>query len=164
MNDTPRKTLSITRKRSGAKKRIIRRDELPNVQPAGKGKPKPPAKAKKPPRKPRPKPRTSPPPSQIRMQELNDRLNAYPVWRDHQPLMIGIDKELFRLINDEHFSSSKRVVRMLLAKHCRHRQYLQALSQGGDRHHLDGTPTGTVTADERQQAAETLTKRQQMKA
>jgi hypothetical protein len=153
MSDTPpRKTLSITRKpastgtpgtatpgqvtRTG--KRIIRREDLPATskppakppKPAqGKGKPT----GKKPPRKPAPKkPVISP--SELKARELNDRLNGFRVWRDFLPLAIGIDKDVFRLVNDEHFpGASKKVVRRTLAMHAHHGRYLQAMVLGGTR-------------------------------
>ena len=109
MNDTPKKTLSITRKpattgtpataspagvvsRTG--KRIIRVD--PAAKPTHKPKP-PPGKTtngkKKPPRKPaQKKPLVSP--SDLKARELNDRLNGFPVWLNFQPLAIGIDKDV----------------------------------------------------------------------
>lgn len=177
MTDTPKKTLTLTRKpastgtppagtvsRSG--KRIIRRDDLPNVQRPGKGG-KPPAaktKPKRPPRKPQPKKQVTPP-SDLKMRELNDRLNGFQVWREYQPLCIGIDKDIFRLVNDEHFpGASKKVVQKLLRMHTLHGLYLQAIVKGGDRFHLNGEPDGTIADYQQQLAAETLTKRQQSKA
>jgi hypothetical protein len=179
MSDTPKKTLTITRKpatgtagasttgtvqRSG--KRIIRREELPNVQRPGQGKPKPTGKAttkKKPPRKPAPKkPVISP--SELKARELNDRLNAFPVWLNFQPLAIGIDKDVFRLVNDEQFpGASKGVVRRTLAMHANHGRYLQAMVQGGARFHLDGSEEGDITPQQQQHAAEILEKRQAVK-
>ncbi|MBU0653705.1 MAG: ProQ/FinO family protein [Gammaproteobacteria bacterium] len=191
MSDTPKKTLTITRKpnqktleaiqspesstvtmpelraMSRTGKRIIRREELPNVQRPGQGKPKPTGKAdtgkKKPARKPAPrKPVISP--SELKARELNDRLNGFPVWRDFLPLAIGIDKDVFRLVNEEHFpGASKRVVRLTLAMHANHGRYLQAVVQGGARYHLDGSEEGDITAYQQQHAAEILAKRQQTK-
>ncbi len=187
MSDTPKKTLTITRKpnqktleaiqspesstvtmpelraMSRTGKRIIRREELLNVQKAGQGKPKPTGKAatkKKPPRKPAPrKPVISP--SELKARELNDRLNGFKVWRDFLPLAIGIDKDVFRLVNEEHFpGASKRVVRLTLAMHANHGRYLQAVTQGGARHHLDGSEEGDITPQQQQHAAEILEKRQ----
>ncbi|UOG91521.1 MAG: ProQ/FINO family protein [Candidatus Thiothrix sulfatifontis] len=179
MTDTPKKTLSITRKpansgpvnatagtiqRSG--KRIIRRDELPQVQriPAPKPKPAASAKPKKPRKPPAPKKQVTPP-SQLKIRELNDRLNAFRVWFDFQPLAIGIEKEIFRLVNEEHFpGASKRVVQKLLRMHVNHGVYLQNLKHGTDRYQLDGTPDGTIDDYQRQLATDTLTKRLQGKS
>lgn len=178
MSDTPKKTLTLTRKPASTStapaggltqrggKRIIRREDLPNVQRPGQGKPKPPAnksKPKKPPRKPQPKKQVTPP-SELKKRELNDRLNGFKVWREYLPLSIGIDKELFKLVNDEHFpGASKNVVQRLLKMHTLHGLYLQSIAQGGDRYHLNGEPDGTITNYQQQLAAETLTKRQQVK-
>jgi hypothetical protein len=122
MNDTPKNTLTLTRKPSGTVavdsilsaalpagavsrtgKRVIRVD--PTAKPTGRPQP-PPAKPtngkNKPPRTPaQKKPRVSP--SDLNASELNDRLNGFPVWLNFQPLAIGIDKDLFRLVNDECF-------------------------------------------------------------
>ena len=179
MTDTPKKTLSITRKpansgtvnatagtiqRTG--KRIIRRDELPQVQRIPAPKPKPPASAKpKKPRKPPAPKKQVTPPSQLKLRELNDRLNAFRVWFDFQPLAIGIEKEIFRLVNEEHFpGASKRVVQKLLRMHVNHGVYLQNLKHGTDRYQLDGTPDGTIDDYQRQLATDTLTTRLQGKS
>ena len=178
MTDTPKKTLSITRKpantgpvnsptgtiqRTG--KRIIRREDLPQVQRVPPPKPKAPSnktKPKKPPRKPAPKKQVTPP-SDLRMQELDARLNGFRVWVMYQPLSVGIEKEIFRLINDEAFSASKRVVQKVLRMHTHHGLYLQAIQHGGARYTLDGVEQGDVTEYQRQYATETLTKRLQGK-
>ncbi|MEB4590906.1 ProQ/FINO family protein [Candidatus Thiothrix sp. Deng01] len=174
MSDTPKKTLTLTRqpasgeapapgqvKRSG--KRVIRREDLPTTRkppgkPAGAGKGKP--TAKKPARKPAPKkPVISP--SDLKARELNDRLNAFSVWRDYLPLAIGVDKDVFRLVNEECFpGASKKVVQKTLAMHAKHGRYLQAVTQGGARYRLDGTEEGEITSYQQQLAAETIAKRQ----
>lgn len=173
MSDTPKKTLTLTRKpastgtapagvvhRTG--KRIIRCEELPNVQRPGQGKPKPPAakaKPKKPPRKPAPKKQVTPP-SDLKARELNDRLNGFHVWLTFQPLAIGIEKQIFKLVNDEHFpGASKNVVQKVLKMHTNHGLYLQAVQRGGSRFTLDGTEEGSVTPQQQQHAADTLTAR-----
>ena len=188
-NDTPKKTLTLTRKPAAAGtsttaptgtitrtgKRIITRDQLPNVAAAVAPKrsyyPKPnqPNKAKdkggkkKPPRKPPPKKKVTPP-SDLKAKELNDRLNGFPVWLNYQPLAIGVDKDLFRLVNDEHFpGASKKVVQKVLARHTKHGRYLQAVINGSARYRLDGTEDGEINAYQRQLAAEILAKRLQAK-
>jgi hypothetical protein len=180
MTDTPKKTLSITRKpadsgpvnppigtiqRTG--KRIIRREELPQVQRPGQGKPKPPAnktKPKKPTRKPQPKKQVTPP-SDLKARELNDRLNGFAVWLNFQPLALGIEKDLFRLVNEEHFpGASKKVVQKVLRMHTHHGRYLQAIMQGGARFTFEGTEDGEITDHQRQYAGEILARRQSAKA
>ncbi|MEB4590240.1 ProQ/FINO family protein [Candidatus Thiothrix sp. Deng01] len=174
LSDTPKKTLTFTRKpaSTGASpsatvtrtgKRIIRRDDLPNVQRPGKGGKPPAAKAKpkKPPRKPQPKKQVTPP-SELKMRELNDRLNGFRVWLTYQPLALGIEKQIFKLVNDECFpGASKKVVQKVLRKHTNHGLYLQAIQRGGARYTLDGAEEGDISQQHQQHAAETLTNRQQ---
>lgn len=172
MNDTtekPRQTLTITRKpatvgtgtttpsggavrRSG--KRVITRAELPNVQKPGQ--PKKPAK-KPANRKPRQPPKTKKtPPSDIRARELSDSLNAFAVWRNRQPLALGIEKQLFQCIAAHHLSASKRVVQKLLHHHTHNRAYLQAVGQGGQRFNLDGTEAGAILPGEQEHSGRVL--------
>lgn len=177
-DEKPRKTLSITLKpasttaqagnndnaptaikRTG--KRIITREQLPNVQKPGTPK-KPPKKPNKPtqgkrPRQP-PKPKKTPP-SELRARELNDSLNAFAVWRNHQPLALGIEKQVFRYIAEHHLSASKRVVQSLLHAHTHRREYLQAVTAGGVRYGLDGQKSEEITSTEREYAANRLVSR-----
>lgn len=159
MTDTPRKTLSITRKpsssgapptvqRSG--KRIIKREELSNLQKPGK--------LTKPAKKPKPRKPTKPAPSLERIDQLNAFLNGFKIWRELKPLALGIDKQLFKLINDNQLSASKRVVQKLLHKHCSKRRYLRNVAAGGQRYNLDGTPAGDIIAAEQQHALRTIAK------
>lgn len=174
-DEKPRKTLSITRKpasttaqagnndnapttikRTG--KRIITREQLPNVQKPGTPK-KPPKKPNKPtqgkrPRQP-PKPKKTPP-SELRARELNDSLNAFAVWRNHQPLALGIEKQVFRYIAEHHLSASKRVVQRLLHAHTHRWEYLQAVAAGGMRYGLDGQDQGIITPEEQAYSARKL--------
>ncbi len=176
MNDTtekPRKTLTITRKpatadtgtttptnsavrRSG--KRVIRREEIPadKLTRPGKASPKKPAtksKAKRPRQPPKPK---KTPPSDLRARELNDSLNAFAVWRNRQPLALGIEKQVFQYIAEHHLSASKRVVQKLLHHHAHNRAYLQAVGQGGQRFNLDGTEAGAILPGEQEHAGRVL--------
>lgn len=178
MSDTPKKTLSLKRtpvnpesstpsttvQRTG--KRIIRREELSNVQKPGTIKQKPASskgKPKKPPRKPQPK-KPIIAPSDLKAKELNDRLNGFNVWLNYQPLALGIEKQIFKLVNDEHFpGASKKVVQKVLRKHTLHGRYLAALVQNNERYQLDGVISGAVIEPERQWAAELMLKRSQHK-
>lgn len=165
MTDRPRKTLTIkpktvptteqaspfnqeTKTVSRANKRIIKREQ---VQSTGLGKPKAQVLPKKPkkPRKPAPK-KPLVAPSDIRMDNLNAALNAFAVWRERKPLALGIEKQIFQLIADQHLSASKRVVQKLLYRHTRHRDYLLKISQGkgGQRYNLDGTSGGVILPEE----------------
>ena len=169
MSDKPRKTLSITRKPASdthtpastengtqavkrTRKRIIKRDELPAVK---LGKPKsPPPKAKKPKAPNKPKPIKSP--SDLRAEELAASLNNFPVWRERQPLAIGIEREIFQHIARHQLSASKRVVQKLLYWQTNNRKYLQAVGAGGSRYHLDGTEAGAILPEEREHAGRVL--------
>ena len=96
---TPAATPTPTLQRGA--KRIIRREDLSGVQKAGTIKPKQPKQKKPKPNRKRqpPKPKKTPP-SELRAKELNDSLNNYKAWRDYQPLALGIEKQLFKHIND----------------------------------------------------------------
>ena len=161
-DDQPRKPLSLkpkaststpTQKRS--RKRIIRRDELPAAK----------LTKAKPPPKPKPKKKLKPAasqkptisPSDIRLDNLNASLNAFEVWRDYQPLTLGIEKALFQHIAKHSLSASKRVVQRLLRQHTRDKRYLQGITTGAARYHLDGTPSGPITRIEQDQARRLLT-------
>ena len=168
MTDTPKKTLTLNRKPTSTPpsntlsrggKRIIRREDL-NPAPAKPANPKgKPTNKKKPARKPTKKPTLAP--SDLKAKELNDRLNAFPVWLNFQPLALGIDKDLFKLVNDEQFpGGSKKVVQKVLRMHTHHGRYLAALVQGGERYQLEGVINGEVSESERQWAAEKIKARQ----
>ena len=119
-----------------SRKRIIRRDELPaNKLSTTKAPPKP--KPKKKPASPAPKKPTISP-SDIRLDNLNASLNAFDVWREFRPLVIGVEKEVFRHIAKHQLSSSKRVVQRLLRQHTQDERYQRNLKAGDGRYHLDG--------------------------
>lgn len=103
-------------------------------------------------------------PSDLKAKELNDRLNGFNVWLNYQPLALGIEKQIFKLVNDEHFpGASKKVVQKVLRKHTLHGRYLAALVQSNERYQLDGVSSGAVSEPERQWAAELILKRSQHK-
>ncbi|TXH67876.1 MAG: Fertility inhibition FinO [Thiothrix sp.] len=165
MTEKPRKTITIKPKAAptieqahspdeAAKaivrgnKRIIKREQ---VQPTALAKPKAKVPPKKPtkPRKPAPK-KPLIAPSDVRMDNLNAALNEFAVWRERQPLALGIEKQIFQLIAEQQLSASKRVVQKLLYRHTRHRDYLLKISQGkgGQRYNLDGTSGGVILPEE----------------
>ena len=170
MTDTPKKTLTLKRSGTGDKsgsdrtvsrsgKRIIKRDDLTRAKPAKAPPKKPTNRKKKPARVSKPKMAVSP--SDLRAHELNERLNVFPVWQNYQPLAIGIDKDIFRLVNDECFpGASKKVVQKLLRMHTGHSRYLEALAKGGERYHLDSAADGVVSVDQAELAGERLKVRQ----
>lgn len=166
MNDQPRKTLSIkskaepqaatleTKMLTRGNKRIIKREQ---VQANALAKPK----AKTPPKKPTKSRKTAPKkplvaPSDIRLDNLNAVLNAFVVWREQQPLALGIERQIFQLMADQHLSASKRVVQKLLYKHTHQRSYLLKIGQGGQRFNLDGTEDGAILPTEREHAGRLL--------
>ncbi len=155
MTDKPRKTLSLKSKadtpiieekpaqsRTRPHKRIIRRDQLPADKLATtKVRPKPKLKPKKAAR-PTPPKKAGVSPSDIRLHNLNAHLNNYSeAWREFKPLVIGVEKEVFRYIAEHHLSASKRVVQRLLRQHTQDERYQRNLLVGGGRYHLDGVTT-----------------------
>ena len=168
MTEKPRSTLSIKRTLATPKeatdsapkpiqrtgKRIIKRDALPT---ASLGKPKAnlrpntkPKRPHKPKAKPKPKPLHSP--SDLRAREVNDSLNAFPVWLQQRPLALGIERQIFQHIAKHSLPASKRVVQKLLHQHTRNKAYLLNIVKGGSRFNLDGTAAGQVLAHEQEAA------------
>jgi len=87
---------------------------------------------------------------------LLERLYAeVPVFRDYQPLAIGIHKNLMERFPD----LDKGQVRTVLHFHTGTTRYLKAIVAGAPRFDLDGNPSGAVTAEQQAQAAATLRER-----
>ena len=180
-SDAPKKTLTLKRTATPAAtlavtpaatptptlqrgaKRIIRREDLSGVQKAGTIKPKQPKQKKPKPNRKRqpPKPKKTPP-SELRAKELNDSLNNFMVWLHYQPLALGIEKQLFKHINDLQLSASKRVVQKLLHYHTHNTRYLQNIGAGGVRYDLDGTENGVIIQPEREHAGRILAAKQKV--
>ena len=80
---------------------------------------------------------------------------AYPVFRDTQPLAIGIHKAIMVA----HPDIDKNALRKTLQRHTASIKYLKAVARGGTRFGLDGVPQGDITAEQRQQANEDLRER-----
>ncbi len=152
MTEKPRKALSLKLKANTGTveenpaqrftrrhKRIIRREELPaNKLSNTKAPPKPKPKPKKA-AKPTPPKKQGTSPSDIRLANLNAHLNNHSeAWREFKPLVIGVEKEVFRYIAAHHLSASKRVVQRLLRQHTQDERYQRNLLAGGGRYHLDG--------------------------
>ena len=76
----------------------------------------------------------------------------FPVFRDYQPLAIGIHKALMERIPD----LDKAQVRIAMQLHTRTTRYLKALVDGAPRFDLDGHASGAVAAEQHAQAADTL--------
>ena len=165
MTEKPRKTITIKPKAAPTTEQVTSHDEAAKaifrgnkrmikreqVQPTALAKPKAKAPSKKSakPRKPAPK-KPLVAPSDVRMDNLNAALNAFAVWRERKPLALGIEKQIFQLMADQHLSASKRVVQKLLYRHTRQRDYLLKISQGkgGQRYNLDGTSDGVILPEE----------------
>lgn len=92
---------------------------------------------------------------------LLDTLNAsFPVFNDCQPLALGIHKTIKERLPD----IDGRQLRDAMRIHTASTRYLKVLSQGDTRFDLDGSPVGEVTAEQRQQASDTLRERFKKKA
>jgi hypothetical protein len=123
-----------------SRKRIIRRGDLPAAKLSTTKPPPKPKPKKKPKKKPAPAPKKpAVSPSDIRLDNLNASLNAFEVWREYRPLVIRVEKEVFRHIAKHSLSASKRVVQRLLRQHVQDERYQRNLLSGGGRYHLDGT-------------------------
>lgn len=171
MNDQSRKTLSIKPKAvptteqaptlnqeaktvSRGNKRIIKREQV-QADALAKPKAKVPTKRPAKPRKTAPK-KPLIAPSGVRMDNLNAALNAFVVWREQQPLALGIERQIFQLIAQQNLSASKRVVQKLLYQHTHQRNYLLNVGQGGQRFSLDGSAAEGILPEEREHAGRLL--------
>ena len=96
---------------------------------------------------------STPDPKPKRRHALLDRLYAeFPVFRDYQPLAIGIHKMLMERLPD----LDKGQVRTALHHHTATTRYLKGIQDGIPRLDLDGNAAGAVTAEQQTQAVETL--------
>jgi ProP effector len=85
---------------------------------------------------------------------------SFKAFRDCQPLAIGIHKAIKERLPDPDAQQLKATMRM----HTASTRYLKVLSQADTRFDLDGAPAGEVTAEQRQQALDTLHDRFRKKA
>lgn len=95
----------------------------------------------------------SPPPSRDTV--LAQLIAAYQVFRDAQPLAIGIHKPIMVA----HPEIDKNSLRKTLQRHTASTKYLKAVAAGGARFGLDGNPHGDITAEQQQQATQDLKER-----
>ncbi len=77
------------------------------------------------------------------------------MFRNHSPLAIGIDRQIFALLPD----LEKKALRLAMRSHTISTRYLKEMEKGTVRLNLDGTPAGEVTDENRQHAAELLRER-----
>jgi ProP effector len=87
---------------------------------------------------------------------LAERLRAtFPVFSDAAPLAIGIHKAIRERLPDVDAGQ----LRLTMKRHTSSTRYLKALATGETRLDLDGQPAGSVTPEQREQAAEQLRER-----
>lgn len=83
---------------------------------------------------------------------LNER---YAVFRDAQPLAIGIHKAVMKALPEVDGGR----VRAALRRHVGSTRYLKAVANGDDRFDLDGQPAGKITDEQKKQAVDALRER-----
>lgn len=79
----------------------------------------------------------------------------YAVFRDCQPLAIGIDKQLLSREPD----LNRKTMRIALGLHTNSLRYLKGMEKATHRFNLDGTPGEEITGEHRSHAAEVLKER-----
>lgn len=91
-----------------------------------------------------------------RRNSLLETLSAnFAVFRDHQPLALGIHKALKEKMPELEAAPLRVAMRI----HTASTRYLKALAIGQQRFDLDGNPAGDVTAEQREVASEALKER-----
>jgi len=91
----------------------------------------------------------------LRNAVLERLVASFPVFRDGLPLAIGIHKTIRERLPDIEPQQLRAAMRI----HTASTRYLKALSQADSRVDLDGGPAGEVTAEQRQQAVDSLRER-----
>jgi ProP effector len=86
---------------------------------------------------------------------LETLISTFPAFKDGQPLAIGIHKAIKARLPDIGEGS----LRMVLKNYTASTKYLKAIANGKQRFDLEGNPAGDVTAEQRQQALETIKER-----
>lgn len=86
---------------------------------------------------------------------LKDIHARFDVFRNHSPLAIGIDRQVFAVLPD----LEKKALRLAMRSHTISTRYLKEMEKATVRLNLDGTPAGEVTDENRQHAAELLRER-----
>lgn len=95
---------------------------------------------------------TKPTDARALLKELHAR---FDVFRNHSPLAIGIDKQVFAQLPE----LEKKALRLAMRSHTISTRYLKEMEKATVRLNLDGTPAGEVTDENRQHAAELLRER-----
>lgn len=99
-------------------------------------------------------------PSRSRNPVLDTLTTSFKVIRDCQPLALGIHK----VIKERMPELDMQLLRSAMRMHTASTRYLKLLSQADVRFDLDGVPAGEVTAEQKQQALDTLRERFRKKA
>lgn len=86
---------------------------------------------------------------------LKQLQEGFSVFRDCQPLAVGIDKQLLKKMPD----IDRKIMRIALGLHTRSVRYLKQMEKATVRLDLDGNPAGEVSDAQRAHASETLRER-----
>lgn len=86
---------------------------------------------------------------------LETLIAAFPAFRDGRPLAIGIHKAIRARLPD----LDAGALRTALKRYTASTKYLKAIASGEQRFDLDGNPAGEITAEQRQQATDSLKER-----
>lgn len=92
---------------------------------------------------------TSPPSHDPVLAQL---IAAYSVFRDAQPLAIGIHKAIMAA----HPEIDIGALRIVLKRHTSSTKYLKSVASGRARYGLDGLPAGEITWEQQAQASQTI--------
>lgn len=148
-------------------KRIIRREEVKSNKPSYNPKGKPNSARNKPPTNKQAKSNkpTEPSPSEIQAKAMDRFLaDRFEVWLSYKPLALGVEADLYQLMDQNQPPASKRVVQRLLRMHCNHGKYLQAVMDNQQRYNLAGEVLGDINETEREHASRTLKEQEEKKA
>lgn len=86
---------------------------------------------------------------------LKQLQQEYPVVGEHQPLAIGIDKQLLAARP----AINRKQLRTALGMHTKSVRYLKALQVASQRYNLDGSAAGDVSEEQRAMASKELIER-----
>jgi ProP effector len=89
----------------------------------------------------------------VRARELLAQLRErYPVFKECQPLAIGIDKELIAAMPD----IDRKALRVALSMHTKSSRYLTMVRKAKTRMNLEGRPAGPISEAQRSHAKQML--------
>ncbi|EXI73304.1 MAG TPA: ProQ/FINO family protein [Candidatus Accumulibacter phosphatis] len=102
-------------------------------------------------------PTPNPVPEHNPRQLLKELQARFPIFRDSQPLAIGIDKQLLTRVP----GLDRKTLRIALAMHTHSLRYLKTMAGATGRFDLDGQAAGEVTETHRSHATELVRERLQ---